>query len=298
MSIIVAVVAFCFWFVPESPRYLFVTKQYKELHKVFRRIAKSNNKVYDPSVLENVDSEDNAVSKLLNEETNNEMAPTKMKENVMLKIVTNKKFIMMFISSIVNWITCAFVYSGISFNLDVLGGNPYLNFTYSIMAEILATAACQFTQERFGRKMPYFFNMLIIFISFTCIGFVPANMKWLTIICFFLGKFSISFTYNAIMIITAETYPTVIRNTSLSICSVFSKFGAILSPYVQLLGGNYWKPLPYLIYAGFALVSAILCLFFTPETKGKPLLETLEDMLDKNDNSSNIAKKTCKANEI
>ena len=37
--------------------------------------------------------------------------------------------------------TNAFIYAGLSFNLDVLGGDPYLNYLYSSLAE-LAGVAC------------------------------------------------------------------------------------------------------------------------------------------------------------
>jgi MFS transporter, OCT family, solute carrier family 22 (organic cation transporter), member 4/5 len=49
------------------------------------------------------------------------------------------------------------------------------------------------------------------------------------------GKFFISLACACAYIITAESYPTVIRGTALSVCNVFDRFGALLAPYIQLL---------------------------------------------------------------
>jgi hypothetical protein len=50
-----------------------------------------------------------------------------------------------------------------------------------------------------------------------------------------VGKFAITFTFNVIFVITAELYPTVIRNSAMSINQTFGRFGAIISPNIQLL---------------------------------------------------------------
>jgi OCT family organic cation transporter-like MFS transporter 4/5 len=52
-----------------------------------------------------------------------------------------------------------------------------------------------------------------------------------------IGKFAISFTYNGIYIITSELYPTVIRNTSVSISQAVARFGAVIAPSINLLVG-------------------------------------------------------------
>jgi MFS transporter, OCT family, solute carrier family 22 (organic cation transporter), member 4/5 len=50
-----------------------------------------------------------------------------------------------------------------------------------------------------------------------------------------IGKFSISLTYNGVYIITAELYPTIVRNSTVSICSAFARLGAVIAPNIQLL---------------------------------------------------------------
>ncbi len=50
-----------------------------------------------------------------------------------------------------------------------------------------------------------------------------------------VGKFAITFTLNVIFVITAELYPTVIRNSAMSINQTFGRLGSIISPNIQLL---------------------------------------------------------------
>jgi hypothetical protein len=61
------------------------------------------------------------------------------------------------------------------------------------------------------------------------------GMPYLIIGLVMAGKFAISFTYNAIFIISAESYPTPIRNTTVAIAQSFGRFGSIIAPSIQFL---------------------------------------------------------------
>ena len=123
----------------------------------------------------------------------------------------SKKLILRTTVTLLNWLTNTLVYYGISFNTSDLAGDPYLNFTLSVVVEFAAILTCQLTLERFGRKMPYSINMAITGISLMLIQFIPSDMSYLITILALIGKFAISFTYNGVYIITAEIHPTVIR---------------------------------------------------------------------------------------
>ena len=113
--------------------------------------------------------------------------------------------------TLLNWLTNTLVYYGISFNTSELAGDPYLNFALSVFVELIAILMCQLTLERFGRKKPYAINMAITGIALMLIQFIPRDMSYMVTILALVGKFSISFCYNSVYIITAEIHPTVIR---------------------------------------------------------------------------------------
>ena len=62
-----------------------------------------------------------------------------------------------------------------------------------------------------------------------------SEMHWVVVALALLGKMAISFTFNGVYLVTAEIYPTTIRNTAVSFCSAFSRIGGVIAPYVMLL---------------------------------------------------------------
>jgi hypothetical protein len=54
-----------------------------------------------------------------------------------------------------------------------LGGDPYLNFTISVIAELLAIIACDLTLNRLGRKIPYSFTIISAGVVLLMVQFVP-----------------------------------------------------------------------------------------------------------------------------
>jgi hypothetical protein len=74
-----------------------------------------------------------------------------------------------------NWFGNTFVYDGLSFNVGVLGGNPYLNYLYSSLIELAGVSASHFALEKFGRKWPYSICLLLAGASLVSIAFVPAS---------------------------------------------------------------------------------------------------------------------------
>ena len=88
----------------------------------------------------------------------------------------SKKLLIRSVILLLNWLTNTLVYYGISFNTTELIGDPYLNFFLSILVEFVAILGCQFTLERFGRKVPYSINMTLAGLSLLCVQFVPASV--------------------------------------------------------------------------------------------------------------------------
>lgn len=298
---------FYFWIVPESPRWLMTKERNNEAYRIFRRIAISNNKNCDElnelNALKRITSrtspsgrEDlNSVSPIkttLDEVTTSSGGlaheETEEIENEKLSVLDtfklffkSKRLLLLSVVALLNWLTNTLVYYGISFNTGELAGNPYLNFALSVLLELIAIMVSHYTFDAFGRKIPYSINMSLSGIALLLVLFIPTNLPYLVTILALTAKFAISFTYNGIYIITAEMYPTVIRNSAVSFCQTFARLGAVLAPNFQLLGDMYWYPIPFIIYGVFSSISAVLFFFFMPETKGKKLPDTIEEFLEK-----------------
>lgn len=69
--------------------------------------------------------------------------------------------------------------------------------------------------------------------------------------------------------------PTLMRSGGVGAFSTFSRFGALLAPFVPLLKFIF-EFLPLLIFGVVAFIAGILAKFL-PETLGKKLPDTLEE---------------------
>ncbi|RNA13309.1 organic cation transporter [Brachionus plicatilis] len=278
-----------FWTVPESPRWLMTKKKFVQAHSVFKKIARANKKnLNDCTELENLkllatknekENELNDMEKMIDESSDTTERNLSALETLKI-FFRSKKLLLRTLTIMFNWLTNSLVYYGISFNTSDLVGDPYFNFGLSIIVELIAIIVTHFTLERYGRKVPYSITMVLTGASLLCVLFVPPDMGFLVTACALLGKFSISFTYNTIYIITGESHPTVIRTSAISVCQTFARMGAIVAPNVQLLGELYWYPMPFVIFGACSSVSALLFIFFVPETKDKKLPDTIEDFIN------------------
>lgn len=210
-TLLMTLFLFYFWYVPESPRWLMAKNLNNEAYKVFKRIAQSNKKSEDNlELLESIkehkinttnnrrlhcgDHDDlpmkvvsatNEQNKKINSSDSNlcqksvlasvnNNNPLTFVETIKL-FFKSKKLLIRSCILLTNWLTNTLVYYGISFNTTELIGDPYLNFFLSILVEFVAILACQFTLERFGRKVPYSINMALAGAALLCVQFAPES---------------------------------------------------------------------------------------------------------------------------
>lgn len=105
----------------------------------------------------------------------------------------SKKLMLRSLVILVNWLTNTLVYYGISFNTSELFGDPYLNFTLSIVLELFAILVSHYTLQKFGRKIPYSINMALSGVSLILVMFIPTSK-------FLFRYFSVGF-FDVVLII-------------------------------------------------------------------------------------------------
>ncbi|KAI8502713.1 hypothetical protein Bbelb_194150 [Branchiostoma belcheri] len=72
---------------------------------------------------------------------------------------------------------------------------------------------------------------------------------------------------------SAEVFPTVVRNMGLGVATMLARVGGIIAPFVYLLADT-WRPLPLLTF-GLVSIFSSLTMLTMPETLGKPLPNTI-----------------------
>jgi len=98
----------------------------------------------------------------------------------------------------------------------------------------------------------------------------------LMILFVYLGKAGVSMSFAVIYLYAAELFPTDIRGRSMSLQSLVSRIGCMISPVIASLGRDSLA-LPMLLFGFPSLVSGVL-LCGLPETRGASLPDTIDDV--------------------
>uniref|UniRef100_A0A069DW20 Putative synaptic vesicle transporter svop n=1 Tax=Panstrongylus megistus TaxID=65343 RepID=A0A069DW20_9HEMI len=257
------------WFIPESVRWLLTKGRTEEAKENLRAVARENKKVLNESMLEDLCAQSEADRKAVV----NGAEPIKRPSLIDLFKYPNlrKKSLIIFFL----WFVNSGTYYGLSWNTSNLGGNEYLNFVISGAVEVPAYTFLILTLDKWGRKLILCGAMILAGLCLLATVFVPHDMQWLNIVLAMGGKLAISSSYGTVYVLTAEQFPTVIRNVGLGAASTFARVGGILAPYANIMA-EVWTPLPLIIFGALALSSGTLALAL-PETLNKKLPETIED---------------------
>lgn len=251
------------WFIPESARWLLTKGRTQEAKDLLQRASLENGVEMPIEVLET----------LLN--NNSEDSTPDYRKPSLFDLFRypnlRRKSILLFF----NWLVNSGTYYGLSWHVANLGGNDYINFLISGLVEVPAYTFLIFTLNRWGRKIILCGCMLVSGVALLGILFVPADAPWVVVCLAMIGKLTITSSYGAIYVFTAEQFPTVIRNVGLGASSTFARIGGVIAPCVIHLS-EIWMPLPFVIFGTCVLLGGMLSLLL-PETLNKKLPESIQD---------------------
>ncbi|WKA12335.1 hypothetical protein VitviT2T_029730 [Vitis vinifera] len=263
-------------FLSESPRWYLVRGKINEAMEVMRVIAKSNGKHLPDGVVLGLDEETNENStdtESYKEELSTKQAISGSLIDVIRSPITRFR---LFLAVVINFL-CSVVYYGLSLNVVNLETNLYLSVLLNAVAEMPAYTLTAVLLDRFGRK-PLAIGTLWFSGFFCLLGtLVKSNGIWKVVrmVCGVLGIFGMAGTYNLLFIYTTELFPTVVRNAALGCATQAAQMGAILAPFVVVLG----KVLPFAVFGACGISGGILA-FYLPETLNQPLYDTMTGMED------------------
>ncbi|KAM9798098.1 LOW QUALITY PROTEIN: solute carrier family 22 member 2 [Neosynchiropus ocellatus] len=267
-----------YWFIPESPRWLLSQNKKAAAVKITEAMAKENRQTLSKKI-ESL-SDDNAES--LTASFMDLIRTPKMRKHT---------FILSF-----NWFTSAVVYQGLIMRLGILEGNVYVDFLISGLVEFPAAFLILFTIERIGRRLPFATANFVAGVSCFITAFIPdsessqvtapdppqltlrpAGVLWLKTLVACIGRLGITMTFEMVVFVNTELYPTFVRNLGVSVCSTLCDVGGIVAPFLLYRLAVIWLELPLIIFGSLAFVAGGLVLML-PETRGVPLPDTIEDI--------------------
>ncbi|XP_056150933.1 solute carrier family 22 member 2-like [Lampris incognitus] len=248
-----------YWFIPESPRWLFSQNSSSRAMEITEAIAKENNKKLSKNI-ETLTS-DHADS-----------STASFMDLIRTPNMRKHTLILMF-----NWFTSAVVYQGLIMRVGIAGGNVYIDFLISGLVEFPAAFLILFTIERIGRRLPFAVANIVAGVSCFITALLPDSMFWLKTVVACIGRLGITMTFEMVVFVNTELYPTFVRNLGVSVCSTLCDVGGIVAPFLLYRLAVIWLELPLIIFGFIALIAGGLVLLL-PETKGVALPETIDDI--------------------
>ncbi|XP_073152626.1 organic cation/carnitine transporter 4-like [Henckelia pumila] len=254
-------------FVSESPRWCLIRGKTNRAMKIMHRIAKCNGNHIPDGVTLALDEE---ASETVQDKTELESkeAVTGSLVDVLRSPLTR---IRLFLAVGINFL-CSIVYYGLSLNAVNLGTNLYLNVLLNAVAEMPAYLLTALLLDKYGRK-PLAIGTQWFSGAFCIVGALLKGYgvwKTLRMVCGVLGIFGMAGTYNLLFIYTVELFPTVVRNAALGCATQAAQMGAILAPFIVVLGDG----IPFLVFGVSGVLGGFLA-FYLPETLNRPLYDTM-----------------------
>ncbi|XP_053187371.1 organic cation/carnitine transporter 2-like [Scomber japonicus] len=243
------------WLIPESPRWLLSQGKVEEAEAILRNAAKKN-KVEAPQVIF-------------------EEYHVKRHHSVLDLIRTSNVRATTLILCLV-WFTLSTGYFGLSLNTSQLSADPYISCFLSAAVEVPAYLSSWLALRYFSRRLSASCTVFLGGVALYFIQLVPETLPALSVALEMVGKFGFTCGTAMMFAYTAELYPTVLRNTATGTCTTFSRVGSCTAPFLLQLS-TYFKYLPYIILGTLAIASSSATLFL-PESYGRPLPETIEQM--------------------
>lgn len=173
------------------------------------------------------------------------------------------------------------VYYGMPLALGNLPFNLYWNVTFNALSELPASLITFFFIERMNRKTSVLtFSMISGVCSILCVVNTGGEdqHEWASVMKIGLelvSFFSTCTAFDILLIYTIELFPTVVRNSAMSMVRQALVFGGVFCPFIVAMG----RGSGYLSYGVFGVVIISCGLFIgcLPETKGRRLCDTMEE---------------------
>ncbi|XP_044147569.1 solute carrier family 22 member 16 isoform X1 [Bufo gargarizans] len=287
LSVITLPFIMCCWMLPETPFWLQSQRKCKEVERVIATMEKWN-KV----------STQFKLSELCPVEEGREPSETDAqpaKKHNLFDLFHSWTFARRTISVWLIWFTGSFGYYVFALNSVNLGGNEYFNLFLAGAVEIPSYIVCCFCMDKLGRRNTLAPFLLLSTVICIVIMVIPEDYNTITIVMSMAGKFSVGTAFGLIYLYTAELYPTPIRSLAVGSGSMICRVGSVVAPFCVYLT-DVWIFMPQVLVGTLTLVTGILTLML-PETLGKPLLNTMEEAAD-TEEQEKMKKKPIEANGV
>ncbi|CAK8561097.1 unnamed protein product [Lathyrus sativus] len=260
-AIIYAVIAY--FFVTESPRWLVMQGNEKEILKMLKRVS-SEETANDNSV--------NLASSLPKPPTKENFSIFQLYSSVG-ELFHKRWAVIRMIAVMILGIGVGMVYFGMPLAVGNLGFNVYLAVVFSASMEFPSCVAAYFLENCKRKPSILVFSILSGVCCVLCAVLehrVPVAKVVLAMVAFF----GVCTAYSVFQIYIIELFPTCVRNTTTSLVRQAIVFGCIFCPFL-ISAGKKNNIFSYGVF-GVVIMLSNVTLLYLPETKGIVLCDTME----------------------
>ncbi|KAI5643548.1 major facilitator superfamily domain-containing protein [Phthorimaea operculella] len=248
-----------FFALDESPRWLLSKGRKDEAVVIIKKMAKISKVEIEERDLNDLAHEDIKSVKLI---------------QLLRDTFASKALLKRFLICVTWWTSVTFVSYGLQINSVSLPGNKYVNFSYFTLTEIVGVLLTAYLLMSYKRKMPLSASFMLAALMCVAQAFTPADISWLKVLLFMIGKVMAVVCFTIIYIYTSELFPTYTRSSMHALCSALGRCGSMIAPQTPLLI-PYWHGLPSLVCGIVAAVAGLVTLL-APNTSDDALPDNIQ----------------------
>ncbi|KAL3881652.1 hypothetical protein ACJMK2_028064 [Sinanodonta woodiana] len=252
---------------PESFRWYIGKGRYEEAEAVLRRVARVNRKTF-PDLTPAWES--------LLQSTETKKQPDR-RIYTFIDLFRNKMLMKLTVTLGIIWLASAFGYYGITFSVQLLSGNLYLNMFIIGIIDYPGSILIVLFNRWGGRRWTSFTFYLVSGAASLGVGimqYIDFEKGWLIQVFAVTSKLFVSAAWGMSTLWCNELYPTVVRRIGGSTIESIGKIGSMIAPQILTLSYDL-HGLLYLTSGGLMAISAVACIFLK-ETKDLDLQDTIK----------------------
>jgi MFS family permease len=238
-----------FFYLLESPKWLYANQQYKEFKFVMNEIANINGNL--------IPQESN---KLRHNSINISGKDEEFRKHVygFYDLIKYRSIRYLTFSNLYLWVISGFSFYGLLLNLEGLTGNIFIDAIVTYSAEFFAEIYSGYASDFYGRKKTALVSFSLAFIGALLFSFVKFHS--LEIIFLFAAAIGVASGFNIMYIYSAELLPTNIKSFGVSTFSLFNRLAASIIPILLTYTRNITTPISFLS------LGAVLVVLTLPES--------------------------------
>ncbi|KAF2358547.1 Major facilitator sugar transporter-like [Trinorchestia longiramus] len=175
------------------------------------------------------------------------------------------------------WFVVGLSYWGMSLAGGSFSSDPFLYMSLSSLMEVPGYVWIIPLVSHLGRRVVLTINFVVCACAMLLIPLIPSENIWVIFSLAMVGKLFITGAYNLLYLYSVELFPTCVRNRGLSVSSMMARVASISAPFVTKSLASSYESAPSLVFGAAAACGALLS-FLLPESKGKPLLDSVEQL--------------------